>query len=139
MNDVLLEICVDSLESARRACAAGADRLELCGHLMLGGVTPSPWLIRQVAAAVSIPVNVLIRPRFGDFCFAPEEKAQMLAELRDAKAAGASGAVIGALLPDGTLDLEFLRACREAAGDMTLTLHRCFDVCRDPVEALEQA
>lgn len=139
MKTTLLEICVDSVESARRAQAGGADRLELCGHLMLGGVTPGPWLIRQVLREVSIPVNVLIRPRFGDFCFEPEEKQQMLEEIADAVRAGAAGVVIGVLTPEGELDLPFLRSCMDAAGEANVTLHRCFDVCRDPFEALEQA
>ena len=139
MNTKLLEICVDSLESALRAASGGPDRLELCGHLMLGGVTPSPKLIRQVVARVEIPVNVLIRPRFGDFCFTEAEKEQTLWEIRDAVEAGAAGVVIGTLTPEGDLDKAFLTACMEAAQGRNVTLHRCFDVCRDPFAALEQA
>ena len=139
MKTRLLEICVDSLESALRASAGGANRLELCGHLMLGGVTPSPVLIRQVIARVDIPVHVLIRPRFGDFCFTPEEREQTLWEIRDAVQAGAAGVVIGALTPQGDLDRPVLARCVEAAQGRNVTLHRCFDVCRDPFQSLEQA
>lgn len=135
----LLEICVDSVESARRAAAAGADRLELCADLLVGGTSPSPFLIRQVLQTVDIPVNVLLRPRFGDFCFTKEEKAVLLEEIDVCCKLGANGVVIGALQPDGTLDEVFLRQCMEHAGAMHKTLHRCFDVCQNPFETLEQA
>ena len=138
MKNCLLEICVDSYESARRAAENGADRLELCANLLLGGTTPSPVLVRQ-AVGLNVPVNVLIRPRFGDFCFTAEEKEEILWQIGDCAAAGASGVVIGALNPDGTLDVQFLQACMDRAGGMNVTLHRCFDVCRDPLIGLEQA
>ena len=99
MKKYLLEICVDSFESARRASEAGADRLELCGDLLVGGVSPSPYLIEQVAARVKTPVNVLLRPRFGDFCFTPEEKEILLKEIDFCARAGVNGVVIGALTP----------------------------------------
>ena len=137
--NTLLEICVDSWESAVRAARGGADRLELCGDLLVGGVSPSPYLIRQVQRSVEIPVNVLLRPRFGDFCFTKEEKEVLLEEVEFCSLVGVNGAVIGALTPDGDLDGEFLARCAEKAGGMKLTLHRCFDVCRDPFAALEQA
>lgn len=138
MSKYLLEICVDSYESARRAVEGGADRMELCANTLLGGTSPSPLLVRQ-CVALGVPVNVLIRPRFGDFCFTPEEKEEILWHIEDCAAAGANGVVIGALNPDGTLDMEFLRECMAAAGDMKVTLHRCFDVCLDAFTALEQA
>lgn len=137
--DCLLEVCVDSWESAVRAASGGADRLELCGDLLVGGVSPSPYLIRQVQRSVNIPVNVLLRPRFGDFCFTKEEKEVLLEEVGFCALVGINGVVIGALTPEGDLDTEFLRVCADRAEGMKLTLHRCFDVCRDPFEALEQA
>ena len=137
--NTLLEICVDSWESAVRAARGGADRLELCGDLLVGGVSPSPYLIRQVQRSVEIPVNVLLRPRFGDFCFTKEEKEVLLEEVEFCSLVGVNGAVIGALTPEGDLDKSFLTACMEAAQGRNVTLHRCFDVCRDPFEALEQA
>ena len=135
----LLEVCVDSYESAVRAASAGASRLELCSDLLVGGVSPSPYLIRQVLDTVDIPVNVLLRPRFGDFCFTAEEKAVLLQEIDFCREAGANGVVIGALTPEGNLDVDFLRECAQRSGPIKMTLHRCFDVCRDPQEALEQA
>ena len=138
MESPLIEVCVDSMESAREAVRGGADRLELCANLVIGGTTPSPALIRE-AAKLSVPVNVLIRPRFGDFLFTQDEKREQLEQIAQLKALGASGAVVGALRADGTLDAAFLSACRETAKDLTLTLHRAFDVCADAREALEQA
>ena len=139
MKKFLLEICVDSFESARRASESGADRLELCGDLLVGGISPSPYLIEQVAQRIKIPENVLLRPRFGDFCYSPEEKEVLLQEIIRCRNLGANGVVIGALTPEGELDVEFLAECMEYAEDMEVTLHRCFDVCRDPEKALEQA
>ncbi len=139
MKHFLLEICVDSLESARRAAENGADRLELCADLLVGGMSPSPFLVEQVLNAVSIPVNVLLRPRFGDFCFPAEEQDILLREIAFCAGAGANGVVIGALTPQGELDVPFLAKCMAAAGDLEVTLHRCFDVCRDGFEALQTA
>ena len=138
MTKHLIEVCVDSMESVREAVRGGADRLELCANLIIGGTTPSPCLIRE-AAALGVPVNVLIRPRFGDFLFTEEEKREQLESIAQLRQLGAHGAVVGALLPDGSLDTAFLRECRRAAQGLSLTLHRAFDVCRDPMEALEQA
>lgn len=135
----LLEICVDSLESALAAQAGGADRLELCGNLIIGGTSPSIALVRQVMEQVHIPVNVLLRPRFGDFCFTPSEQEATLWEIEQCRALGVNGVVLGALLPNGALDREFLARCVAAAGGLHRTLHRAFDVCRDPFEALEDA
>ncbi|MBR5301750.1 MAG: copper homeostasis protein CutC [Clostridia bacterium] len=134
----LIEVCVDSMESARAAVRGGADRLELCANLIIGGTTPSPYLIAE-AAKLGIPVNVLIRPRFGDFLFTEDEKHEQLEQIAQLAQLGAGGAVVGALLPDGSLDVAFLKACRAAAQGLHLTLHRAFDVCADARIALEQA
>ena len=139
MKKFLLEICVDSFESARRASEAGADRLELCGDLLVGGVSPSPFLVEQVVSRIKTPVNVLLRPRFGDFCFTGEEQEILLREIEFCAKAGVNGIVIGALTPDGELDVPFLAKCMAAAGDLEVTLHRCFDVCRDGFEAIDTA
>ena len=138
MKSPLIEVCVDSMESVREAVRGGADRLELCANLIIGGTTPSPYCIRE-AAKLGVPVNVLIRPRFGDFLFTQEEKQEQLESIAQLAALGAHGAVVGALTADGALDTAFLSACREAAKGLHLTLHRAFDVCRDAQEALEQA
>ena len=139
MKKFLLEICVDSFESARRASENGADRLELCGDLLVGGVSPSPFLIGQVVSRIKTPVNVLLRPRFGDFCFTDEEKEVLLREVEFCRDSGVNGIVIGALTPQGELDVPFLSRCMAAAGDLEVTLHRCFDVCRDGFAAIETA
>lgn len=139
MNNFLLEICVDSFESARRAALAGADRLELCADLLVGGTSPSPFLVEQVVSRIDTPVNVLLRPRFGDFCFTKEEKEILLREIESCANLRANGVVIGALTPDGELDVPFLTECMAAAGDLEVTLHRCFDVCRDGFAAIETA
>lgn len=135
----LLEICVDSYESARRADEAGANRVELCADLLVGGTSPSPFLVEQVTKNLDIAVNVLLRPRFGDFCFTKEEKEVLIREIDSCRQLGANGVVIGALTPEGDLDTEFLQECMRHVGDMKVTLHRCFDVCRDASAALESA
>ena len=142
-----LEVCVDSVASALAAKRGGADRLELCADLIIGGTTPSLALVRQVKAETGLPVRALLRPRFGDFCYDRWELAQMAASAAELVAAGADGIVTGALTPDGTLDVEALRpiyaAAREAAEKagrpVAFTLHRAFDVSRDPFAALDAA
>lgn len=134
-----LEICVDSVESALAADRGGADRIELCGNLIIGGTTPDPALFRETRKVSAIPAHVMIRPRFGDFCYSESEFAVMCDDVRTFRELGAEGIVVGILRPDGTLDLERMRTIIKLAGDMKVTLHRCFDLVRDPFEALEQA
>jgi len=128
----LLEICVDSLASARAAIRGGADRLELCSALLAGGLTPYEALLRQIRSESDIPIRCLMRPRAGDFLYTPEEVELMAAQIRSLKAAGASGFVIGCLTPDGALDRDAMGPLLEACGDSGSTLHRCIDVSRDP-------
>lgn len=135
----ILETCVDSPESALAASLGGADRLELCGHLIIGGVTPDEWLYRKVREVCSLPVRVLIRPRFGDFCYSDYEFELMEDQVRHFHDLGADAVVVGCLNPDGSLAMDRMKRLMELAGDMEVTLHRAFDVCRDPYEALEQA
>ena len=135
----LLEVCVDSVESAINAAAGGADRLELCSGLAIGGLTPGVSLYRQVREACGLPVHVLLRPRFGDFCYTDREFDQILRDVELFRGLGADGAVIGILRPDGSLDQERMRLLMEAAAGMKVTLHRAFDMCRDPFAALETA
>lgn len=139
MNTPLIEGCVDSLPSALSACAGGADRLELCANLMIGGTTPSRALFRQVKERCSAKINVLIRPRFGDFLYDEAELTQMAEEIVAFRDLGADGVVIGVLTPDGDLDLSAMRRLMDCAGDMDVTLHRAFDVARDPGATLEAA
>ena len=127
----ILEVCVDSYASAMAAIAGGADRLELCSALAVGGLTPSPVLLRQIREVSTIPVRCLMRTRGGDFLYTPEEIRQIAAEITMLKAEGADGFVIGCLTADGELDREALNPLLEAAGGAGVTLHRCIDVSRD--------
>ena len=126
-----LEICVDSVESARAAVAGGATRLELCGNLIIGGTSPSPYLIEAVQK-LDVPVRVLLRPRFGDFLYTPSEQEILYKEVELCRSLGVDGVVIGALCPDGTLDVPFLSSLVEAAGPLGKTLHRAVDLARYP-------
>ena len=128
----MLEICVDSLASARAAVEGGADRLELCSALLAGGLTPYEALLRQIRSESDIPIRCLMRPRAGDFLYTPEEIRMMAAQIRSLKAAGADGFVIGCLTPEGNLDCAAMAPLMEAAGGSGITLHRCIDVSRDP-------
>ena len=139
MNTPLIEACVDSYASCMAAYLGGADRLELCAHLVIGGTTPSTALFRQVRRDIPVKTNVLIRPRFGDFLYNEAEMEQMCEEIRAFRALGANGVVIGALTPDGDLDLEKMRRMMECAGGMDVTLHRAFDMTRDPFRTMEDA
>ena len=135
----ILEICVDSYASAMAAIRGGADRLELCSALAVGGLTPSAALLRQIRQASSIPVRCLMRPRGGDFLYTNEEIAQMAMEMDALRAAGADGFVIGCLTPEGNLDTQAMRPLLEAAQGLGLTLHRCIDVSRDPLQTYRDA
>lgn len=134
-----LEVCVDSTESALAAADAGATRLELCANLVIGGTTPGVELFREIRAESDIDMNVLIRPRFGDFHYTGHEVAIMCREIETFAREGAHGIVIGSLHSDGSLHREQMREMIAAAGDCRITLHRAFDVCRDPFEVMEQA
>ncbi|MEF9960745.1 MAG: copper homeostasis protein CutC [Niameybacter sp.] len=139
MKDFNLEICIDSAESAIIAAAHGATRLELCGHLMIGGVTPCTGLIEMVKAVVKIPTYAIIRPRFGDFVYSDLEFEQMKRDVVSCREHLVDGLVLGVLTPDGHLDVERLKSLTALADGMHLTLHRAFDVCVDPFKALEDA
>ncbi len=129
-----LEICVDSLASARAAIQGGADRLELCSALAVGGLTPYEALLRQISAESDIPVRCLMRPRGGDFLYTAEEIQLMAMQMEDLRSAGASGFVIGCLTAEGNLDGRAMEPLLAAAGGLGLTLHRCIDVSFDPVQ-----
>ena len=135
----ILEVCVDSYASAMAAIAGGADRLELCSALAVGGLTPSPALLQQIREVSNIPVRCLMRTRGGDFLYTPEEIRQMAMEIRSLRAAGADGFVIGCLTADGNLDAEAMKPLLEAAEGSGLTLHRCIDVSADPVKTYRDA
>lgn len=135
----ILEVCVDSYASAIAAIKGGADRLELCSALAVGGLTPSPALLKQIRQVSSIPVRCLMRTRGGDFLYTPEEIQQMAMEIHALRAAGADGFVIGCLTADGDLDVEAMKPLLEAAEGAKLTLHRCIDVSRDLCQTYRDA
>ncbi len=135
---MLIEICCGHLESARTAVNAGADRLELCSALPLGGLTPSPSFIRQIKAESDTPLMVLIRPREGDFYYTKQEKYLYLAEINASIAAGADGLVVGVLTADGEIDLPFLKEILSHANGLPITFHRAFDFVNEPFRALQQ-
>ena len=132
-----LEICCDSVASAIKAFEAGADRIELCENLAQGGVTPSAAKIRLAKAKIGIPVFVLIRPRKADFLYSDLEFEIMLEDIRQARAMGADGIVSGVLHPDGSIDEERTRQMVETAHPLPFTFHRAFDMCRDPLAAID--
>lgn len=136
---MLLEICVDSLASARAAIAGGADRLELCSALLAGGLTPYEGLLRQIRAESDIPIRCLMRPRPGDFLYTPEERELMRLQILQLKSAGADGFVIGCLTAQGDLDEKAMAPLVEACSGCGITLHRCIDVSREPLETCRQA
>lgn len=136
---MVLEICVDSLASARAAIAGGADRLELCSALLAGGLTPYEALLRQIREESDIPIRCLMRPRPGDFLYTPEERELMRRQILQLKNAGANGFVIGCLTPQGDLDVDAMEPLMEACCGCGVTLHRCIDVSRDPLKTCRQA
>ncbi len=135
----LLEICCADAESVDAAIIGGADRIELCAALSVGGITPSKGLIDYACSKGALPINVLIRPRPGDFIYNQCETDIMLDDIAYAGKAGASGVVIGALQADGTIDYDLCKQlvdCAKSAG-LSVTFHRAFDLCCDPVAELE--
>jgi len=128
----ILEVAVDSLASARAAIAGGADRLELCGALAVGGLTPYAELLKQVRAESDINIRCLMRPRAGDFLYTKDEILMMAAQIENLRKLGADGFVIGCLNAEGDLDANAMEPLLKAAEGTGLTLHRCIDVSRDP-------
>lgn len=139
MKPYLLEACVDSLRSALAAQRGGADRLELCGNLVIGGTTPETELFSMVREQCHIPIHVLIRPRYGDFLYNEDEYQLICRSVTHFRKLGADGLVLGCLKPDGSLNMEQMKRLIELAGGCRVTLHRAFDMCREPEQALEQA
>ena len=160
----LIESCCTTLDGALAAEARGADRIELCTDLSVGGLTPPRDLIRETVSRLSIPVNVLIRPASGsrpaanrharpdrashpslggfsalDFVYDEEAVSQMESDIAFCRSAGAAGVVVGALTPDGAIDLPAMRRLVAAAGPLSVTFHRAFDVCsEDPFQAVDK-
>ncbi|WP_407332333.1 copper homeostasis protein CutC [Enterovibrio sp. 27052020O] len=134
---VLIEVCIDSLESLPIAQTAGAGRIELCSSLATGGLTASAGYMKQAARVANIPVYAIIRPREGDFLFSSADIEIMLEDIHIAKQAGLNGVVIGALRADGKIDDVAVKAMIKVASGMGITFHRAIDHCSAPFEALE--
>lgn len=138
MSDrIILEACVDSVEAAIAAQEGGADRVELCANLLEGGTTPSAGTIQLARENLDVGLNVMIRPRGGDFCYSDVESEAMKVDIELAKKLGANGVVFGILKEDGSVDTERTGALVAHARPMSVTFHRAFDMSRDPYEALE--
>lgn len=138
MKKYTLEICVDSVESAINAQRGGATRLELCSNLIIGGTTPTRSLFEEVKKNVNIPINVLVRPRFGDFLYSDYEISIIKNEIKMFRNSGVNGIVVGILTKDGEIDLENFKKFIDEAQDIPITFHRAFDVCKNPIKVFYQ-
>lgn len=135
---MIVEICVDSIDSALIAEKSGANRIELCSALAVGGITPSWGLIEKAVQKLSIGIHILIRPRGGDFTYSESEIELMLADIEMAKSLGVSGIVSGALTSDHTLDIKNTKRLINAGGGLPFTFHRAFDWISKKEEAIGQ-
>jgi copper homeostasis protein len=136
-SSITLEVCIDDAAGLAAAVSGGADRIELCADLTVGGLTPSVGFMHY-AAACGRPVYAMIRPRAGDYHFSRTEAAIMLADIAATKDAGLDGVVIGALNADGELDMPLVAKLAAAAMPLGVTLNRAFDLVADPFAALDQ-
>jgi copper homeostasis protein len=133
----IVEICVEGADNAAAAAAGGADRVELCASLTEGGITPSLGVVRAALAAVSIPIMAMVRPRGGDFLYSDREHAGMRDDVQAMRAAGVAGVVFGCLTADGDIDAARTAELVALARPLSVTVHRAFDMTRDPAAALE--
>lgn len=133
----LIEVCANSAESSVAAEKGGAGRVELCAAIPEGGTTPSYGEMVVTRKSIGIKMNVIIRPRAGDFLYSDMEFESMKEDILAAKRAGADGVVFGCLTADGEVDIEKNRELMRCAEGLSTTFHRAFDVCRDPMKALE--
>jgi len=133
-----LEICCGSIDDALQAQAGGAQRIELCSALFLGGLTPSLGTMQYARQQLKLPIIAMVRPRGGGFCYTDAEFATMERDAETMLAEGADGIVFGILREDGTIDLRRTRRLREIAGAKQSVFHRAFDVTPDPFRALDE-
>lgn len=135
---MIVEVCVTSVRSIENAYRAGADRVELCSALGVGGITPSIGLLEQAVKLNKLPIHCLIRPREGHFIYDAKEIAVIESDIINAKRVGCSGVVIGVLTPEFNIDIPLLKRWVEMASPMHLTFHRAFDVVAHPEKALQE-
>ncbi len=133
----LIEVCVENTDGLVVAQEAGADRIELCASLLEGGLTPSLGMVEVALARATIPVHVIVRPRGGDFLYSAIELEAMLADVRQLRAMGVAGVVVGCLTSAGAIDEGRMTALVDAAGPLSVTCHRAFDMTADPILAVE--
>lgn len=129
----------ESIDSAVKAAQAGVDRIELCSNLIIGGTTPSLALYQEIRKHCEVKMDVVIRPRGGDYLYSDSEFQLMIAQIREFKKAGADGIIIGALEENGSLDYPQMQRMILTAGRMNVTLNRVMDVCRDPIQTMKEA
>lgn len=134
---VILEVCIDNFRSALAAKSGGADRLEVCGPLSVGGTTPSAGLIEQCVALGGVEIVVMIRPHEGGFCYQPKDVETMLRDIHCAKNLGAQGVVFGALTADNQIDVSTCLHLIDEARPLKITFHRAFDTVPDWRAALD--
>lgn len=137
IKDYKIEICTNSVKSCLEAQKGGAYRVELCAGIPEGGTTPSYGEMSLARDLLDIKLNVIIRPRGGDFLYNDLEHKIMLKDIEVARNLGVDGVVIGCLTPNGDIDIIRNRELIDAAGEMSVTFHRAFDMCRNPFESLE--
>ncbi|WP_320129317.1 copper homeostasis protein CutC [uncultured Sphaerochaeta sp.] len=133
---IKIEICLESAQSVIEAEKGGADRIEFCSDLFEGGLTPTLGSFRIARKHTNIPMNVMIRPRGGDFCYSDIEFETMLEDVRIFKAEGANAIVFGILTPDGEIDVERSKKLIDEARPLSVTFHRAFDMTRDAFRSL---
>ncbi|HEV8400812.1 MAG TPA: copper homeostasis protein CutC [Gemmatimonadales bacterium] len=134
---IQVEGCVESVDAAMAAARGGAQRIELCANLAVGGTSPDAATLAACVAGLAIPVFVMVRPRPGDFHYSAVEHAGMLYEIQRVKDAGARGVVTGSLRRDGSIEERRTAELIAAAAPLPITFHRAFDECRDSAQALE--
>ena len=134
---MIFEACTGSYMEVVKAFKNGASRIELCDNLGEGGTTPSYGTIKKVIENIDLPINVIIRPRGGNFIYSNEEKEIMFTDIEMCKSLGAAGLVIGSLTEDNKIDVEFVSKAKKLAGDLNITFHMAFDEIKNKKEAID--
>ncbi|MCR1952747.1 MULTISPECIES: copper homeostasis protein CutC [unclassified Clostridium] len=135
---MIFEACTGCYEDAVRAEANGANRIELCDNLLEGGTTPSYGTIKKTIENINLPINVIIRPRGGNFIYNSIEKEIMYTDIEVCRSLGANAIVIGALTEDGKVDASFMKRVKEVSGDLNITFHMAFDEIVDKKLAIDE-